>query len=87
MSHTAAWPNEDFSIAMVFIHPDCKGCQVWNVIDSLKKSPRQLCRRGLTYELLFTYYLSSAMLLPLYFKAACAAARRAIGTRKGEQDT
>ncbi len=28
MSHTAAWPNEDFSIAFVVIHPTCKACQV-----------------------------------------------------------
>jgi len=32
-------------------------------------------------------YLSSAIFLPLYFSAECAAARRAIGTRKGEQET
>jgi hypothetical protein len=32
-------------------------------------------------------YLSSAILLPLCFNATCAAARRATGTRNGEQET
>jgi hypothetical protein len=43
--------------------------------------------RFLTNLLNHSRYLSSAIALPLYFKAECAAARRAIGTRNGEQET
>ncbi len=47
--------------------------------DSEKRIGSFITRRGA--------YLSSAILLPLYFSATCEAARRAIGTRNGEQET
>jgi len=66
----------------------------WNIIASLRSRCENLpqaarghregsCQR----EVFNACHLSSAIFLPLYFSAQCAAARRATGTRNGEQET